>query len=361
LTCSVSGGTLDILDIAGGNGGPFFTSLNQFGVYLPYPEYEQYVGLVNGNYTIFAKNNSQQSGSSSFNVNCITTTTTTLAPTTTTTSTTTTTTKGPSNVPTGGLQLYLDATTPVSYTSGSSVWYDLSGNGFNIGLTGSYLYATNSINFLGGGWGYLSGSRFNSASIAPLQLNNTTSSLSVVSFFNTAYSPILTDQAIVSLNRPSAGGWQMVLASENQSGSKQFGFDILGSAPNGGGRVFKNEVPIWTSGSKWMMEAAVWDGSVYNPAFPYYVNQSQLYLYSNGVSGSVPLSNLGGTGQVYGTATTNGGLYIAGRDGADGVGTFPIPGELYDGKIGLVLVYNRVLTPAEISSIYTTFSSSFTN
>jgi hypothetical protein len=50
------------------------------------------------------------------------------------------------NISKDGLVLYLDASNPKSYTSGSSIWYDISGNNNHFNLinspapTGSYLY-----------------------------------------------------------------------------------------------------------------------------------------------------------------------------------------------------------------------------
>jgi len=57
---------------------------------------------------------------------------------TTTTSTTTTTTT--LNVISSGLQLYVDASNPASYSGTGSTWYDLSGNGYNGTLSGSTAY-----------------------------------------------------------------------------------------------------------------------------------------------------------------------------------------------------------------------------
>jgi hypothetical protein len=57
--------------------------------------------------------------------------TTTTTTTSTTTSTTTTTTLGPKFIPTNGLIQYLDTTELSSYPGSGSVWYDISGNGYN--------------------------------------------------------------------------------------------------------------------------------------------------------------------------------------------------------------------------------------
>ncbi len=43
--------------------------------------------------------------------------------------------EGGGNVTTNGLKIYLDAGNPKSYVSGSTTWYDLSGNNVNGTLT----------------------------------------------------------------------------------------------------------------------------------------------------------------------------------------------------------------------------------
>jgi hypothetical protein len=363
-TCN-NGGTINILDIAGGNGGPFFTSLTSSGIFLPYPEYDEYTGLGNGTFSVFAKNNSQQSGSiSNIVIDCgtTTTTTTTLAP----------------NIPYDGLKLYLNANISSSLPGNRLVWYDLSGN------NNDFLYASGVFNppyesgsFLvtgtSGNWYYNTSSVFNlTASNQPYSIViwHKTKANSGPNFNNVYGFPMY-------LMSKQWGYTFGVDKTDNFTGwSFGYGPDSLAASSSGlssrvtqlGKADFPNDSYAIASGNvqsaattssfvnnstNFVLGTVTYDGSNQTngvASWKLYLNDNQIATSaSNSSTSNLPISNSAPT-FIGGRATSIPGISSLYGD---------MSANRFNGYISSVLWYDRALTNSEITQIYLELSQSF--
>jgi hypothetical protein len=233
-----------------------------------------------------------------------TTTSTTVAPTTTSTTTTTTT----LNVISSGLRIYVDASNPASYSGSGSTWYDLSGNGYNGTLSGSTAY--NSAN---GGYIALQ----SNTGYIDFGLSSAESSSSPYTFGVWLQVPIIGTTVPMCRGNDTTGsfpaGWN--LATVVVSGG--FNASIVTSVPS----IAQTNAVYSTaySTNTWYYHISVWNPSA-----------GTLKVYINGIlratqntSGTVLRNS--GTGWNTTTASTK-----------------------YDCSLGSMIVYNTVLSDAEI-------------
>jgi hypothetical protein len=230
--------------------------------------------------------------------------------------------KGPPDIVRDGLVLHLDAANPYSYVSGSSNWFDLTGNTNNTGLlaNGPVFSGDNggSIVFDGVddivrvGTGY------------PLPLGTNDVTINVWSKITTNdgaerhhFGTVL--RLYGSYNAGYSGN-KMYAALGNNPGSNPFYFPVYGTATT---------LPLNT----WIMTTTVMDRS------------SDIKLYFNGeiepTSGSIDISSADG---VYLSASLF-GLWVGGV-------AFRSPARLHQGNISLVQVYFRTLSAEEVKQNY---------
>ena len=196
-----------------------------------------------------------------------------------------------------------------SSTSNISIWYDLSGNGYNGTLNGPTSNVSNKGNILfNGSSDYVTGI---GSSIVPTSTAPYTVSVWCYRNTNSGYSELLAQ-------------W----TSANSGNSFFFGFDSSAV------RFTDNWNPITVAGAGntnvWMNLVGVY-------------TVSNAYIYLNGV-----LAATRGSGFTY----TGTGPLIIGKQGE-------LNGEYFDGRISNVLIYNRALTASEISQNYETTKTRF--
>jgi hypothetical protein len=224
-------------------------------------------------------------------------------------------------VVTNGLVLSLDAANPKSYTSGSTTWRDLSGNNNNGTLSGSTIPTFNasnggSLSFTGGGFDT---SYISEYSIPDSFWNAGSWSVSAWVKFNVVNSGGINDNAIVG-HGISAPNTQIHLGE--RTARVQFGLysnDISGTIPLSANTFYNI---VWT--------------------FNYSSSLKQIYLNS-------VFDTSGGTVGYTGTGTNT-------RIGSYSVGTF---GLCLNGNLYNIQFYNKVLSAAEIAQNYNALKSRF--
>jgi hypothetical protein len=206
-----------------------------------------------------------------------------------------------------GLVLFLDASNPNSYTSGSSTWYDISGYGTNMTL--------------------LNSPTFNSANGGFISFDY----VDDFGFINVTSGNLLGNVNIsmeLWIKNPS-GNFAM---NGIYGGYFSSGFYSGGLLKNSGGA----SGPNWTSTSSWQQWVAVWDQTL---------NQTRLYV--NGV--------LTGVSSNTSWSPSTGGKLVFGG-GAQGNGTYSKEGSM---DIGIYRFYNKVLTQSEITQNYNANKTQF--
>jgi len=361
-TCN-NGGTINILDIAGGNGGPFFTSLSSSGIFLPYPEYDEYTGLGNGTFTVFAKNNSQQSGSiSNIVIDC-------------TPTTTTTTTLGP-NIPYNGLKMYLNASVSTSIPGNRATWYDLSGNNNDVfyypsgGLPAPEASGAFLCTGTAGNWYYSTSSIFNlTASNQPYSIVTWHKTQATTDPGSGTRGPWQFPKAIVSkiyaTENPGTAsvtddyrGWFLGYgqASFTYASSSNFtsywsqkGFDT--STIVSGNVLSSATTASWTNdSSSFVLGAATYDGGNATNGI------ASWKLYRNDVLIATSAS-LSSTSSLIPSNSAE--FRIGGKQQVNGPFNTDTPSSRFNGWIGAVLWYDRALTQSEITQIYLELSQSY--
>ena len=255
----------------------------------------------------------------------------------------------PASIPTGGLQLYVNAARTDSYPGSGSIWYDLSGNANNLALSGTFAYTgSNSIYSNGNGWSRVPGSNNTTNS---LNLLTTTSSISVIQFIKPITNPNTSLQYNVTKHQSSANfqGWSFGFGNYQGTEDGKLFYDFNDA---NGGRTFIQTTNVYSNPNFYAV-GMVYSGSAAT------VGTAAFRGYFNGASGSVGFSqqtNTLGTNRSMGTVAR---LYNSGRDA--GAGSDSNPSAPFKGRIGALLVYNRALTAQEMSDIYTALSASFVN
>jgi len=215
---------------------------------------------------------------------------------------------GGSNIVTDGLVLALDAANPKSYTSGSTTWNDLSGNGLNGSQSGSTFPSYNSSN--NGNLVFNGNSPINIGNSSILNLTNLTLSV----WFKTT----------------TTGNQQLIAKNYTTS----FYMNIVPGA---------NTFSLWTNGSE--------------------LNVSRITTLGNGNWHNMSATMSGTTKTIYYDSLqvgTNTGTIPAVDSfnlviGSTG-GVNPNP---FYGSMGSVLVYNRALSSQEIQQNYNAQKSRF--
>jgi hypothetical protein len=250
-------------------------------------------------------------------------------------------------IPTGGLQMYVNATLSSSYVSGSSIWYDLSGNGNNLTLSGSYTFTgSNSIYSNGNGWGRVTNSN---NSTSPLNLLTTTSSITVIQFVKPITNPNTTLQFLGSKHQTGGNnqGWSFGYGNYQGTEDGKLFFDF-NDANNG--RTYIQTTNVYSNPGFYAV-GMVYTGSAAT------VGTAAFRGYINGASGSIGFSQQTNTLGTNRSMATNARLFDSGRDsgiGGDGNPTAP-----FKGRIGAMLVYNRALSAQEMADVYNELSASF--
>jgi hypothetical protein len=206
-----------------------------------------------------------------------------------------------------GLVLFLDASNPNSYTSGSTTWNDISGYGSNMTLLNSPTFNSTNGGFISfdnvDDYGYIDvtgGNLLGNVNISmELWIKNPVGNF----IMNGAYGGYF-----------SSGFYQGQLL-KNSNG---------------------NIGPSWSSTSAWQQWVAVWDQTI---------NQTKLYV--NGTLANV-------SSNTYWTPATGGKLVFGG--GANVNGTYSKEGSV---DIAIYRFYNKVLTQSEITQNYNANKTQF--
>ena len=215
-------------------------------------------------------------------------------------------------IPVGNLNLYLDATNPLSAPAGGGAWYDLSGNNRGVDV-----YGSPSVTTLGGVRCYnlaTTGDRF------------------VANFGSDQYTNNLTFEAWIypALSELTSGDRGCIIQgfaylSWNKSNQRMSSYWY--STTNQGYHEPSQEMTRGT----WNHMVSVWNAST-----------QELYQYINGT-----LQN------TVSTYATDGYYYASLNLGWEG------DGRQFSGGFGMIKVYNRALSGGEVYSIYNQFKSRF--
>lgn len=227
-------------------------------------------------------------------------------------------------VVTSGLVLLLDAANPASYPGTGTTWADLSTSG-NIGT-------------------FIGATSYSSSDGGTILFNGNSSSNDYVSVANNASLNLTTAGSISIWIKPNTltqlGLTNLISRTINGDTNGQSyyiywsGGNITGIIQNGG--VYKSiSTPIPTS-LGWNNYVFTWGNGYLN-------------LYKNGVSVSTPVvSSI--SAQIL-TTTVNIGGYVFGGAGGNA--------NTFNGKIPIVSIYNRWLTPAEVLTNFNEVKSRF--
>jgi hypothetical protein len=214
------------------------------------------------------------------------------------------------------LQLYVDAGIPASYPGSGTTWTDLSGNGRNGSLQ--------------------SGAGYNSSNGGSITFDGSTS---VVDFGNLGLSlDAFSVQWFTKVNSNSGSYncWMAAAATGQMDYMTGFNFDM--SNPVSSAVDVISHEGAFAPGTGDQYPGSTPFGTWFNITFT--VNSSAIRLYVNAVAQDVrtPIGS--------GPASTN--RFILGRRIINGANSNPA----LNGNISQVLLYNRVLTPAEITQNY---------
>jgi hypothetical protein len=222
-------------------------------------------------------------------------------------------------IPTNGLVMYVDSTVAASFTAGSSVWKDLSGNNINFTVFNSSVFPT-----------------YN-ATEQSLQFNGSTNALSARVTGSIATITNNTQLAWVKLATLTPSGTSAGEGIINNGNNAQDAFDAFEfnevvtsrwSDIRAGGGNFVTASANETS-LDWVF-VGVTRGT------------NEYILYRNGVEI--------GRRTTYSPQTYNDGRISLGQRHANGAGW--IGNGWLTGSLSMALTYNRVLTQSEIQSIY---------
>lgn len=209
-------------------------------------------------------------------------------------------------IPTNGLQMWLD---PTTYTTSGSVWLSSYGNGTG-SFTGSYAYSGS--NF------------FNYPQATKVNFSTTSGSLNYSATQNT----------IFVVGRASGSGAANTVGRLLTGKSNNW---LMGTYSAGGNNYMRAYDPGGVAGffdtafdNDWRVHTGIWQNSI---SASYYVNG------------------------VFVTTLVDPGY--GGRIGPNGICINDIGGENGQGDLGDVIIYNRILTDAEITTVYNVIKSKY--
>jgi len=221
---------------------------------------------------------------------------------------------GPLPVVESGLQLYLDANNTTSYSGTGTTWYDLSGNGNDVDMQNS-----GDISYTSGSGGYFSTGAtgyFNRASGTNIPTGSTPYTVSAWVQFPTGWPGGSNNHAIIQIGSTPTY-YNLNAFAATSGGYLEVGWFTQPSDP---GALTSNSWTPSSPATNWMNVVSQWDGSTRN-------------IWYNGV--------LQATDSI-GTYLANNSDILIGID-------FPGFGNYLIGNIGQVLIYNRAVTPSEIT------------
>jgi hypothetical protein len=265
-------------------------------------------------------------------------------------------------IPTNGLQMYVTATEQASYPGSGSLWYDLSGNGNHVALTGSFAFSSSqAINLIGGAYA------MGTAGTNSLDLQSNTASLSVVTIFkpNNAALPTIDGTEAIMVSKqgwfypdPDAfrSGWKVAYSNRGEGGfptpnvSKSLAWDLAGSTAGQLERQSLKQTTLRYVSSSWTSLTTVYDGTFAGSSsgmYQYFGPQTSSYWNIDWTAIDQALTRSVGDFIITKTPAP---LTIGWKDPI-GPAVSKDEEAYFSGSIGAVLVYNRVLTPVEISDI----------
>jgi hypothetical protein len=216
-----------------------------------------------------------------------------------------------------GLVLYLDAANSKSYVSGSSTWFDLSGNNNSGSLTNGPAFSSD-------GKGSINFDAINDYVNTNYVLSNSAASISV--WFSaltqtddpaSSLRPIIQQGKIDGASLPEGVEINMLAEGDPNAGK------IRVSWGNATGAGYYHITATRYDDTRWYMATLSNNGTI----FSFYIN-----------------GNLISTGSTYTSVSTTTKLQIGGSS--------TIAARKFKGKIAQVSIYNRALSPAEILENY---------
>lgn len=224
-----------------------------------------------------------------------------------------------------GLQLYLDAAAVASYPGSGTTWYDLSGNGNDVAMQNS-----GDISYTASGGGYFStgntGYFNNISSTANIPTGSTPYTVSAWVQFPTGWPGGSNSHTIAQIGSAPTY-YNLNTFSATADGYLAVGWFLLNTDPP---PLISNSWTPTSPTTNWMNVVSQWDGSTRN-------------IWYNGVL----------------QATDSIGSYLANNtDILIGI-DFPGFGNYLIGNVGQLLMYNRALSPSEISQNFTVTRSRY--
>jgi hypothetical protein len=236
--------------------------------------------------------------------------------------------EGPSGLITNGMVMYLDASNLDSYSGTGNTWYDLSGNNNNATKNGNAANPT----WNAGGYFTFSAS------------DGSTGANNIFTVANSATLSNLTDitvQFICAMETKTPVGsdydWMCIVTKGEEGGNQKPGTSV-NQLP--GNRYYHIETPTGVNSASDLFTNADYTGNKWN-------------MFQTRVS------NAGGTqGWLNGTQVSTSGTTTTGNTSTTYIGSNGFF-ELFKGKMGVVCIYNRALSNAELVQNYNYFKGRF--
>jgi hypothetical protein len=213
------------------------------------------------------------------------------------------------DISSNGLLLYLDALNPSSYVSGSTIWYDISGNKNNCTLNNGPAFSTN------GGVSLSFDGTDDTGTIASSSTLSVTSAVSICAWLRLGNGT--NSYARFMLKNP---GWDYYMGIR---GSDSF-------------TIWYSQVKTWVAGYSFVYNNGPWANVV--------------FMYDSAEAGNNMRVYVNGVLTLQTNATGN---FTAGAS------TFTIATSDFTGWIGNASLYNRALTAAEVTQNYKAFKNRF--
>ena len=225
---------------------------------------------------------------------------------------------------TGGLQFMVDAGSGSSYPGSGSTWFDISGNGYNATLVGSPTYTSNA----SASYFSFDGSSQYGTFTPPLAEGDTT-----YSYFAIFY--------------PNANETKMILYQGNETTNRRGAMIQCDSSvtPPNGGLGFNGFANDSISGCGGVVAVSLSNWQTFSFTLDE-VAATPFNLYKNGA--------LSASGSSTGVTTDLNLGTNAARIGANGGN-----GEIFNGRIAVCMMYNRVLTADEIKQNHNYFAGRY--
>lgn len=225
------------------------------------------------------------------------------------------------SIPTSGLTLYLDAGATDSYPETGNTWYDLSGKNNNGTLT--------------------NGATYNNSNNGSIQFDGVNdyisfSSVNGMPTGNTAYT------VISFIKKDTATRRDGILGYGTLTSRRYLGFRTMGAPFESNGLVtywYGSDFSVNTTinASTWYGVATTYDLSA---------NRREMFINDTSIGDNFP------SGTYNLTPQTN--LVVGATDI-----TGTVPDDYMDGNIAVVIVYNRCLSGAELTSIWNSFKTRY--